>query len=380
MNLRISKISVYVVAFVWLTFCFGIVQGEDGHNDGEDHEEESGALVMTAAELSAAGVIIGPVERASVSEQLRLPGEVVPNAYTSAKVAPRITAQVVRRHARLGDAITENQPLVTLSSVEMADAQGELLVADQEWQRVKALGPEVLSGRRYTEAQVGRQRALAKVLAYGMNERQANELLKKGEATLANGEFDLLAPLAGTVIADEFLIGELIEPGRVMFEISDESTLWVEARISAGKLAGISSDDPVKISANKVDWHDAKVVQVHHRLDEVTRTQAVRIELDNKNDLFHAGQFVEVKMAVGEKQNLLAIPGEAAVLLKGDTVVFLAEENDEFHPQPVILGNTFGEDREVLSGLKEGDVIVISGAYFLKSLILKSEMGEGHAH
>jgi cobalt-zinc-cadmium efflux system membrane fusion protein len=267
-----------------------------------------------------------------------------------------------------------------VSSVEMADAQGELLVADQEWQRVKSLGKEVVSGSRYTEAQVNRQRAMAKVLAYGMSSSQANRLLTSADATQATGEFDVLAPLSGTVLAEDFLVGELIEPGHVLFELSDESTLWVEARISANSIGAISEETAVRISANRKEWREAKVVQIHHRLDEVTRTQGVRIQVDNTDDWLHAGQFVEVELLLGSSANALTVPVESIVLLKGDTIVFRLEEGNEFHPESVTLGATHGEDREVLEGLKEGDVFAESGAFFLKSLLLKSELGEGHGH
>ena len=60
---------------------------------------------------------------------MRVPGEVVINAYRSARVTTRITAQVVARHVTLGNHVEPGQPLVTLSSVEMAEAQGMLIVA-----------------------------------------------------------------------------------------------------------------------------------------------------------------------------------------------------------------------------------------------------------
>ena len=69
----------------------------------------------------------------------------------------------------------------------MAEAQGELLITDREWQRVKSLGKEVLSDRRYTEAQVARQQAMARVLAYGMSAEEADSLLRQNDATRATG-------------------------------------------------------------------------------------------------------------------------------------------------------------------------------------------------
>ena len=77
-----------------------------------------------------------------------------------------------------------------------------------------------MSGRRYTEAQVARQQAFGRVVAYGMTEAQALALTQSDDAGRANGVFDLLAPQAGTVLHDDFIVGELIEPGRVLINIS----------------------------------------------------------------------------------------------------------------------------------------------------------------
>ena len=63
---------------------------------------------------------------------------------------------------------------------------------------------------------------MGKVIAYGMTERQVEQLLKSGDASKATGGFDLLSLQDGTVIRDDFVAGELIEPGRVLFEIRDD--------------------------------------------------------------------------------------------------------------------------------------------------------------
>lgn len=99
----------------------------------------------------------------------------------------RITAQVVRRHARLGDHVKQDQPLVTLSSVEMAEAQGILLETEAELRRVEKLGREMVSDKRFVAAQVAYQHAYAKARAYGMTEKQIDVLVKAGDAAKATG-------------------------------------------------------------------------------------------------------------------------------------------------------------------------------------------------
>lgn len=246
---RMNLAAFRFTAALILALALGAGQGLSAAAEaGAGHEGEGGSLRLSAEDRAKVGVVVDTAQVRTLEEAIRVPAEVVINAYRSASVTPRMQAQVVTRHVRLGERVTAGQLLVTLSSVALAEAQGELIVTDREWQRVESLGPEAVSERRYVEAQVARQQALAKVLAYGMQEAQALELFKPRNASRANGDFDLLAPLAGTVLKDDFIVGELIEPGRVLLDISDESVLWVEASVTPAALASIEAGDPARVS------------------------------------------------------------------------------------------------------------------------------------
>ncbi len=355
---------------------------KDGeHGEGHEGEEHGGEGLVRMDEQARArmGITTATVERRRLAKTVSAPGEVRLNAYRTAQVTPRIAAQVIARHARLGDVVKAGQRLVTLSSVEMAEAQGELLVADREWRRVKKLGRKVVSEKRYVAAQVRRQQAYARVLGYGMAEQQIAALLKTGDARRASGTFDLLAPQDGRIIRDEFVVGEMIEPGRVLFEIADERTLWIEARLSPDDAARIEVGAPARVSADGASWLDGKVIQRHHVLDETTRTQAVRIAVDNRSDLLHPGQFVKVTLETGRGEPVLAVPAPAVIFMEGQPTVFVLED-DRFEPRPVEAGPPRGGWRAVRAGLAEGETVVVKGAFLIKSLMLKSKMGEGHAH
>lgn len=370
------KIFKYTAACLPLFLAWPLyAQDEHGHE-----EEEIEFITMTSAERTDAGINTGRVSLRTLSEQVRLPAEVVVNAYQSANVTTRITAQVVARHARLGDVVEEDQRLATLSSVDMAEAQGALILAESEWQRVSGLGKQAVSERRYTEAEIARRQAVAKVLAYGMTMDEINRLLASGNAALATGEFDLLAPQQGTILSDNFIVGELIEPGRVLFRISDESTLWVEASTVPSDLTEYEIGAPARIAHGDDHWIEGRVVQLHHQLDETTRRQGIRIEVDNTDDHLHPGQFVEAEIGTGEGPTVLAVPDRAITLIKGVSTVFRLEGDTEFHPQAVTTGRAAGGWTEIREGLAEADEIAVDGVFDLKSLLLKETLGEGHAH
>lgn len=350
---------------------------ESGKDVAESSHKEQDTIKMSTVERAARGVKTSIVNQRALSEIITAPGEVVINAYRSAKITPRVGAQVVARHARLGEAVTRDQALVTLSSVEVAQAQGDLIVSDQEWQRVKALGSKVVSQKRYISSQVARQRAYATVRAYGMSKSQIKALLQSNDAARATGEFDLFSPQDGRVISDAFIVGEYVSPGQILLEITDVETPWVIAQLNPQDSARVQVGTKVSVSRDGKTWLDGKVVQLYYRLDEATRTHPVRIEISNSQINLPAGEYVDVAIETTDASSSLAVPRQALLLMSGMPTVFKLE-GDALHPQTVETGVTRAGWTEIKSGLTVGDEIVIEGAFLLKSLALKSQMGEGH--
>ncbi|MGB5834649.1 MAG: efflux RND transporter periplasmic adaptor subunit [Thiohalocapsa sp.] len=308
------------------------------------------------------------LEPRTLGNKLRSPGGVRPNAYAMAQVTPRIDAQVLARHARMGDHVETGQALVTLSSVDMAEAQGDLVVAEREWQRLTKLKDQFVSDTEYLAASVARQKALSSVLAYGMTRSQVDALVSSSEK--ADGTFELLAPAGGTVVRDDFVLGELVQPGRVLFEITDEAMRWVEARMPPEEAAQISAGDKARI-AYRDTWFDGRVTQIHHLLDEVTRTQAVRVEVPDPEHRLHPGVFVDVVVLADEGEPVLAVP-ETAILRThdGDWQLFVAESEDTFVPVEIQVLHTAGGMAEI-EGIPAGSRVVTKGAFFLQSELAK---------
>ena len=127
-------------------------------------------------------------------------------------------------------------------------------------------------------------------------------------------------------------------------------------------------------------WEYHQLYTKHHQLDETTRRQGIRIEVDNSDDHLHPGQFVEAEISTGEGPTVLAVPDRAITLIEGVSTVFKIESGDEFHPQAVTTGRSAGGWTEIREGLAEGDEIAVDGVFDLKSLLLKATLGEGHAH
>jgi len=348
----------------------------DGHGheeSGSEHEEGTAEVDLTPENMKEAGVIVEPLTLQNLEAEVKAPGEVKLNSYLSSKVTPRIEAQVVKRHAKLGDIVEKGQPLVTLSGVDMAEAIGELMVAHKEWRRVQQLGASAVSAKRYSGAKIADEQALAKVMAYGMTKSQVKTLHKKG-SNGNPGMFQLVAPQGGTIVSDEFIDGELIEPGRVLFNIVNEDSLWVESRLSPELAKSVKVGAGARIHVPGNGWLQGKVVQKHHLLDKETRTIGVRIAVDNEGDRLHPGMYVDTRIQSGGGKKYLAVP-TASVLRSpdGDWVVFVESKNKagEFKPQEIETLRII-ENYTVIKGLPEGTRIVTEGAFFVQSELAKS--------
>ncbi len=371
---NVMKFFKFGVVYMMLALTSPMIMASED-TEAEEHGNE---IELSPIQMSTAGIVVEPLTLRDIAVEINAPGEVKLNAYLTRKVTPRITAQIMQRHVRLGDHVVPGQVLVTLSSVEMAEAQGALQVAEREWQRVRKLGRKAVSDRRYTEAMVTSEQARSRVIAYGMTPGQVDALLAGKKGMRADGTFQLLAVHAGTVIRDDYIEGEFVEPGRVLIEISDESQIWVEANLPSAEAQNIEVGAAARVRVGD-NWLPGTVIQSHHMLDEITRTRAVRIELPNPDEQLHPGLFVDTRIQGSTVNEALAVPEDALLRSPdGDWVVFVEDEPRRFKPVEVEWLRTVN-GLAVIEGVADGTRVVTSGAFFVQSELAKSGF-QVHAH
>lgn len=368
-------LALGLVFIIWDTPDTAETRATKSPNDAETGEQTQetglaiGELKLSPESLAEAGVRIERLVPISLSGTIAAPAEIMANAYRSSIITPRVPAIVVERHARLSGQVEPGQPLVTLFSRDVASAEGQLLVANQEWQRVRDLGRKVVSGKRYVEAQVARKQAEAQLLAFGLEEAAIQAILD-GTGAHKPGGFDLVADQAGTIVADEFRDGELIEPGRILFEIVDLSDVWIETRVAAAEASRIRQGARawVKIGGTT---HEATVQQVRASVDEETRTTGVRLVAPNKTGALRPGQFAQAEIEVGDGEPLLAVPNDGLGRNPdGDWVIFVQDEDGGIAAKEIRRVRVVG-DHTVIEGVAPGAAVAISGAFFLQSELAK---------
>lgn len=354
------------------------ISGLDEHEDNNEQHQQ-GVVSLTAEQMTTAGIIVEPLQLQLIHSFINAPGEATFNSYKTAVISPRITAQLIKQHVVLGESVQKGQKIVTLSSVEMAEAQAKVIMTYLDWTRIKALGKKIIAEQRYLEAQIHWELAKAKAIAYGMTDDQITSLVKSNNFSRANGRFDLVALIDGTILKEEHLIGQQIEPGQELNVITDESSMWVIANVAPDIASQITVGNKATVQwAN--NRYPATVSQIYHNLDELTRTSRIRLDVENDEDVLHSGLFVDTQIETSNQTKVLLVP-ESAVLRSadGDWQVFVQQDEvGEFKGVEVKVIET-RNGKTTIEGLDVGTAVVVEGAFFVQSELAKSGF-EIHNH
>lgn len=202
-------------------------ESEHNHAEKSDHDEESehnhvetssadqeehgeGGVTLSAQQMKIAGIQSTVIEPYQVKYSRYAPAEVKANGYTSYLASPRVDSVVLRRHANLGEHVETGQPLVTLFSETVADAQAQYLSSSAEWKRVNQLGRKAVGDKRFISAKADNQAATSRLLAYGLDSASIKTLGKNNQALL--GEYTLKAQIDGAVLSDDSIKGNASAP------------------------------------------------------------------------------------------------------------------------------------------------------------------------
>lgn len=342
----------------------------NSHAKKAEHDPDKGLIEISKAGQLAAGIKVEVLQSKPLPMYISAPGEVIPNTNKTTIVTPRIQAQVVERLVQVGDHVKKGQALVRLSSVDMAKAQATLLLANQEWKRLKSLGKKAVSAKRYQTAEIGYSQAYSRLLAYGMTRTQIKIFLQSNDPNKASGEFKLLAKRAGTIFSADFIEGQMIDPGKVLYKIVDESNLWVNAKLSNGDSDNVKKGAQAIIQTAHIKL-PGTVLQVHHKLDETTRTRIVRLSVNNEKDQLHPGQFVTCLIQTGKTTPVLAVNKLALMrTADGDMAIYVEVKPNHFAAKEVQVIQKIASWR-VIKGVSAGVKVVTKGAFFVHSEGLK---------
>jgi len=382
MNILISLLSLLIISTP------PAVAEENNHAQVADHQEQADEVHLTAEQIRQIGLKVETLKPQPDTELIRAPGTVAFNAYRLADITSLVDGVIRARYVRLGDRVRQGQRLVTLISTALAQAEAGFLRAEaehrkskQDWVRLKGLAEQkIVSQARLQQAESVHQSnhaalaaARATLASYGLRGRDIDALIKQSDY----GQLTLRASRSGTIVADDFRLGQHIAAGTPLIQIADDRTLWVEVRIPATQLFSIRVGQAASIIPKGDNRHyTGKVVNIHPQLDTATRTAGVRLEVKNVDAALHPGMFVEATIDAGTGKKALLLPREAIQRQDGKLVVFVEKQPGHYKRREVRVGAASMGRVPVLEGLKAGDRVVTTGAFAVASELAKAGFAE----
>ncbi|MFH0900249.1 MAG: efflux RND transporter periplasmic adaptor subunit [Pseudomonadota bacterium] len=198
----------------------------------------------------------------------------------------------------------------------------------------------------------------------------AKEIERLEQARQPSKSLIFVSPIAGVVTAKNVVEGTRVNLGDTPFEITDLGTVWVMAdayevdlsRVRVGMRASLT------VQAYPSQSFRGKIEFVDPFLDPQTRTAKVRMHVANPTGILKPEMFGEVVLE-GTKREGLRVPADAVIRSGTKDVVFLALGNGRFAPREVRLGakSSGGEQVEVVSGLAEGQEVVVRANFLVDS-------------
>jgi Cu(I)/Ag(I) efflux system membrane fusion protein len=318
-------------------------------------ETEAAKTEPFAKEISAVGIV--------AYDQAR-------QAKVTAWVAGRIDRLYVNR---VGDWVSRNRPVAEVYSPDLVSAQQEYLLALKSRATLKDSPIDSIS--QGGEGLVASSRQKLKLM--GVKDHQIASLERSGEPNI---RLSIYTPLSGVVIEKLVLAGQYVNVGDPLFAIADLSSVWVDVEVYENEFPLIKIGQKVEFASQSYPGttFTGKVSFIYPFLDPNTRTIKVRVELPNSSGKLKPEMFMRgvIKSPLG---TVLTVPVTAVLDTGKRKVVWVEKEVGSYVPRDVTTGDRSGDRIRILSGLKEGEKVAVSGGYLIDSEAqLRGGTGGGH--
>lgn len=317
-------------------------------------DEVSGDAGVTVSSTAAQnlGIRLGKVTKTAHAVRLQAAGNVAFDDRLQEVVQARVEGYITHLYVKAPlERVHRGQPLAVMVVPQWMQAEQEYLA---------------LLGASSESAQELRAAARQRLAVLGVPEARIHAIEADRKA---NAESVLLAPIDGSITELGVREGATFMAGTTLFRINGLATVWVSAQIPEAKVAWIK--DSSRVSATATAWpgetFKGKVIALLPEVDAQTRTLTARIALDNAGRRLSPGMFVSVEFSQPGAAAQLVVPSEAVIATGERNVVITRDDNGAFHVVNVTLGAETNGQTTVLSGLEEGQSIVLSGQFLIDS-------------
>ena len=244
-----------------------------------------------------------------------------------------------------GEVIRKRQKIAEIFSPEIYKTQKELLIAA----RSKNNQPQYYHAVR------------EKLRIMKFSDQWIDALESRGEA---EAYFDLVAETGGTLIDLAISEGDAVKKGQLLYTTADLSAVWAQLDGYENDLESISVGQRVLLKSTNLSTFTSEgtISFIDKVLNEKTHTYNIRVEVSNDSGVLKPGMFVQATLEPRES-NGLQIPARAVLWTGRRSLVYVQNASSSFELREVEIDQEDTEYYKVLSGLTEGESVVVSGAF-----------------
>jgi RND family efflux transporter MFP subunit len=304
-------------------------------------------------------------------------------------VSPKITGILEKLYADQGDRVPKGQLLAELDAIELkaraaaaqagksraqrdlarsqADlvkAQANLGLARSNYQRdLEVFKPGYISQATFDTTKAQLRVAESEVAAFQAAVTALQASVKQAEAethaaAALHGYTRIVAPMDGLITSRKAEVGTTLSPGAPIFQMVDLDTVWVAAWIDASQIAQLKEGQAAVIRLRSGRQYQGQVARITTEADTVTRELEVNVKFAQLPDPLVIGEEAEVDITTG-RQTGPAIPLSVMINKNGHKGVLVAD-NGRVRFRKVTLGLNDGKQTAVLTGLKEGELVIVN--------------------
>lgn len=388
----LSRKSVAVVAVAVVFFSLVLLKLKPGHVDA--HGASAGNLTpgphsATSVDLSASQ--LNSIKIESVAErQFPVEKQAVGNIGLAddltVQVFPPYQGKIIKAFVELGDKVQKGQPLYTIDSPDLIQAESTLIAAaatlqltTKELARAKDLrSTNGVSERELEQATSEQQTAEGALKAA----RNAIRVFGKSEADIdrliASRQIDpalvVQSPIAGEVTSFNAPVGLFVQPGNgsAPYTIANVAVKWMLAGVSESDIPAFHSGEPVAVTVTAYPDRvfKGKISKIYENVDSNTHRETVRAEItDPKNEL-RPGMLATFVIGIHAPMTSLSLPANGIVREPDGTMTaWITKDRHHFEQRVIQTGLRIDGQVQVLSGLQTGDLAVTDGAVFLSNML-----------
>jgi cobalt-zinc-cadmium efflux system membrane fusion protein len=353
------------------------------------HGASAGFILLDDDAIRDLRLRTSKARRRTLTHEISAFGEMQLDEDATVDVVSPLRATVLRIAVRLGRAVRKGDPVAVLRSADLAaaradvlSAQARLRAAERAHGRVAIVAAEGLAAKRDEEtarAELERARLLlraaqTKLAAFGVG-------LTLPSSPDEAARFTLRAPRAGLILNRPVVLGAMLEAGRLVARIVDEARVVLVTNVYEREVPRLRLNGAVHVAlpAFPGKRFEGRIAVLTGVVDPNTRTSPVRVRVANPEKILRPGMAATATFDSAEDAPpVLVIPVAAAQRVKGTWSVFLPRGQGRFERRDVARGREVGGEVEILRGLREGEEVVVEGAFLLASEAARAPGHEEH--